>query len=48
MTQTTIRIKVTAKMKKEMDEIKINWNDYINQCILEKLEQQNKSSIPRV
>ena len=48
MTQTIIRIKVPTKMKKEMDEIRINWNDYIYQCILEKLEQQNESSISRV
>jgi len=29
MTQITIRIKVRVKTKKEMDEIKINWSDYI-------------------
>jgi hypothetical protein len=39
MTQTIIRIKVPAKLKKEMEEIKIDWNDYIYQCIREKLER---------
>ena len=42
MTQTIIRIKVPAKLKKEMEEIKIDWNDYIYQCFGRNWNGQNE------
>ena len=48
MTQKIIRIKIPAKIKKEMDEIKIDWNEYIYQCIPERLNSNIQSLFQRV
>jgi hypothetical protein len=44
MTQEKIRIRIPAKLKEEMDEISIDWNEYICQCIQEKQQQGAKNS----
>jgi hypothetical protein len=49
MALVTIRIKIPAKLKEEMDKIHIDWNEYICQCIQEKIDQElQKRSLKQI
>ena len=45
MGQTSvINVKVPEELKKEMQKVKINWSEYIRQCVQKKMDEQRMGS----
>jgi hypothetical protein len=42
MASAILRLRIPAKLKEQMDKTHIDWNEYLCQCIREKIEQETK------
>ena len=36
-----ITVKVPSELKKKMKQVKVNWSEYIRECVQKKIDEQN-------
>jgi hypothetical protein len=42
--QSVITFKTTEKMKKEMQQLDVNWSEYMRECVQKKINQEKRKA----